>query len=113
MIGCRYCRSSRQCKQISILRALSGHKASNIYPRALMIRLESKPLKEELHSLNAILDNYIDSSKNMSIVSKMRYALVDLEKLLGIQSNLTRSRTNFGLMVDLINSKAHKQHART
>lgn len=78
-----------------------------------MIKHESKPLREDLVAMNIILSDYIDKSKNMGIVGRVRYAVLDRNKLLCIQTNLIRSRTNFGLMLDLINMKAHEQHARS
>jgi len=80
--------------------------------RALMIKHEIKPLKEDLLAVNLVLDDYIDKSKNMGVIGRVRYAVLDRNKLQCIQSNLTKSRTNFGLMLDLINMKANEQHAR-
>ena len=75
-----------------------------------MIKHEIKPLKEDLTAMNVILTDYIDKSKNMSALGRVRYAVLDRNKLQTIQSHLTKSRTNLALMLDLISLKAHEQH---
>ncbi len=76
-----------------------------------MIEHEMAPLKKDLVEMNGILAEYIDHS-NMGMLGRLRYAVVDRSKLQGIRSNLTKSRTTLGLMLDLVNLKAHEQHAR-
>ena len=78
-----------------------------------MIKHEMKPLKQDLLAMNVILNDYIDKSKNMGMIGRVRYAVMDRNRLQCIQSNLMKSRTNFGLMLDLINMKAQDEHART
>ena len=77
-----------------------------------MIKHEMKPLKEDLLAMNLMLDDYIDKSKGMGVMGRVKYAVLDRDKLQNIQSHLTRSRTNFSLMLDLVNMKAQDQHAR-
>ena len=77
-----------------------------------MIKHEIKPLRQDLLAMNTILDDYIDKSKDMGVIGRVKFAVLDRNKLQSIQSNLTKSRTNFGLMLDLINMKAQDQHAR-
>ena len=81
--------------------------------RALIIKHESKPLREDLSAMNTILQDYIDKSDNMGVIGRVRYAVLDRNKLQSITASLMRSRTNFGSMLDLINLKAHEQHARS
>ena len=77
-----------------------------------MIKHEVRPVQEGLSGLDIILNDYIDKSRNMGIIGKLRYAVLDRNKLQSIESSLTKSRTNFSLMLDLLSLKAHEQHAR-
>ena len=77
-----------------------------------MIKHEVRPVKEGLSGLDVILNDYIDKSKNMGMIGKLRYAALDRNKLQSIESSLTKSRTNFSLMLDLLSLKAHEHHAR-
>ncbi len=75
-----------------------------------MIEREMVPLETNLMALNVILADYIDHT-SMGMLGRLRYAIKDRCKLEDLRSNLTKSRTNFGLMLDLVNLKAHEQHA--
>lgn len=76
-----------------------------------MIEHEMAPLETSLMEINAILADYIDHA-NMGMVGRLRYAVINRSKLHGICSNLTKTRINFGLMLDLVNMKVPGQHTR-
>ena len=73
---------------------------------------EIQALQEALVLMNTILQDYIDRSKDMGVMGRVRFAVMDHNKLQSVQADLARSRTTFGLMLDLINMRAHEQHAR-
>lgn len=76
-----------------------------------MVEREMVPLEINLMALNVVLADYIDHT-SIGMVGRLRYAVKDRCKLEDLRANLTKSRTNFGLMLDLVTLEAHEKHAR-
>lgn len=79
--------------------------------RFSMIEHEMAPLETGLMEINALLADYIDQA-DMGMVGRLRYAVINRNKLQGICSIITKIGMNFGLMLDLVNTKAPNPHAQ-